>query len=111
MKDNRLLQFLKKYWVIGVFALTALGAVFSSVEIYKEEVLNIDPDIKYEAQDTLYFAAERIDTLNPLISQSEDVYYLSKLLYSSLLRMTKISAPYRSLCAAIRSTQNALISI
>ena len=52
MKDNRLLQFLKKYWVIGVFALTALGAVFSSVEIYKEEVLNIDPDIKYEAQDT-----------------------------------------------------------
>ena len=84
MKDNRLLQFLKKYWVIGVFALTALGAVFSSVEIYKEEVLNIDPDIKYEAQDTLYFAAERIDTLNPLISQSEDVYYLSKLLYSSL---------------------------
>ena len=58
--------------------------MFSSVEIYKEEVLNIDPDIKYEAQDTLYFAAERIDTLNPLISQSEDVYYLSKLLYSSL---------------------------
>ena len=67
MKDNRLLQFLKKYWVIGVFTLTALGAVLSSVEIYKEEVLNIDPDIKYEAQDTLYFAAERIDTLNPLI--------------------------------------------
>lgn len=50
MKDNRLLQFLKKYWVIGVFALTALGAVFSSVEIYKEEVLNIDPDIKYETR-------------------------------------------------------------
>ena len=84
MKDNRLLQFFKKYWLIGVLVLLALGAVFSSVEIYKEEVLNIDPDVKYEEQNTLYFAAERIDTLNPLISQSADVYYLSKLIYSSL---------------------------
>lgn len=47
MKDNRLLQFFKKYWLIGVLVLLALGAVFSSVEIYKEEVLNIDPDVKY----------------------------------------------------------------
>ncbi len=84
MKDNRLLQFFKKYWLIGVLVLLALGAAFSSVEIYKEEVLNIDPDVKYEEQNTLYFAAERIDTLNPLISQSADVYYLSKLIYSSL---------------------------
>ena len=38
MKDNRLLQFFKKYWLIGVLVLLALGAVFSSVEIYKEEV-------------------------------------------------------------------------
>ena len=50
MKDNRLLQFFKKYWLIGVLVLLALGAVFSSVEIYKEEVLNIDPDVKYEVR-------------------------------------------------------------
>lgn len=55
----------KKYWMIWGFCLTALGRGVFSVEIYKEEVLNIDPDIKYETQDTLYFAAERIDTLNP----------------------------------------------
>ncbi len=84
MKDNRLLLLLKKYWVIPVVIFIALAAVFSSVEIYKEEVLNIDPDIKYQQQKTLYFAAERIDTLNPLVSQSEDTYYLSKLIYNSL---------------------------
>ncbi len=84
MKDNRLLLLLKKYWVIPAVALIALAAVFSSVEIYKEEVLNIDPDVKYQKQKTLYFAAESIDTLNPLISQSEDTYYLSKLIYNSL---------------------------
>lgn len=84
MKDNRLLLFLKKYWVIPAVILIVLAAVFSSVEIYKEEVLNIDPDVKYQKQKTLYFAAESIDTLNPLISQSEDTYYLSKLIYNSL---------------------------
>ena len=84
MKDNRLLLLLKKYWVILAVVLIALAAVFSSVEIYKEEVLNIDPDVKYQKQKTLYFAAESIDTLNPLISQSEDTYYLSKLIYNSL---------------------------
>lgn len=84
MKDNRLLLLLKKYWVILAVAVILLAAVLSSVEIYKEEVLNIDPDIKYEAQNTLYFAAESIDTLNPLLSQSEDTYYLSKLIYNSL---------------------------
>lgn len=61
-----------------------LTVVLSTVEIYKEEVLNIDPDVTYKEKKTLYFAAERLDTLNPLVSQSEDVYYISKLIYDGL---------------------------
>lgn len=63
------------------------AVVLSSVEIYKEEVLNIDPDIKYKEKKTLYFAAERFDTLNPLVSQSEDIYYISKLIYDGLFEL------------------------
>ena len=76
--------FLKKYWIGVVAILLIIAVVLSSVEIYKEEVLNIDPDIEYVEKSALNFCAERIDTLNPLVSQSEDVYYISKLIYDPL---------------------------
>lgn len=76
---------LLKKIVPALFAAVVIAAVaVSSVDIYKEEVLNIDPDLEYTEQETIYLSSERIDTLNPVISQSEDVYYISKLIYSSL---------------------------
>ena len=76
---------LLKKIVPALFAAVVIAAVaVSSVDIYKEEVLNIDPDLEYTEQGTIYLSSERIDTLNPVISQSEDVYYISKLIYSSL---------------------------
>jgi len=75
---------LKKIVPAFLAAVVIIAVAVSSVDIYKEEILNIDPDIEYTEQDTVFLASERIDTLNPLISQSEDVYYLSKLIYSSL---------------------------
>ena len=86
MKDkfSSLIIFFKKTWFIFVAIVIVAVAGFSSVEIFKEEVLNIDPDIEYVESDYLYFACEFLDTLNPIISQSEDVYYLSKLIYNSL---------------------------
>lgn len=76
--------FLKKRWIWFLIVLLILTVILSTVEIYKEEVLNIDPDVTYTEKKTLYFAAERFDTLNPLVSKSEDVYYISKLIYDSL---------------------------
>ena len=77
-------NFFKKYWA-GILAfILIIAVILSSVEIYREEVLNIDPDVEYIEQKTLYLSSEEIDTLNPVVSQSEDVYYLSKLIYSSL---------------------------
>ncbi len=76
--------FLKKWWVWLLAAILIAAVVLSTVEIYKEEVLEIDPEVSYKEKKTLYFAAERFDTLNPIVSQSEDVYYISKLIYDSL---------------------------
>jgi len=75
---------LKKIIPVIFAAVLIIAVAVSSVDFYKEEVLNIDPDMEYYEQDTVYLSSERIDTLNPVISQSQDVYYLSKLIYSSL---------------------------
>ncbi len=84
---SKFISFIKKSWIWILAVILISAVVLSSVEIYKEEVLNIDPDIKYKEKKTLYFAAERFDTLNPLVSQSEDIYYISKLIYDGLFEL------------------------
>lgn len=87
MKKNnadKITDFLKNYWAGILIIILVIAVVTSSVEIYKEEVLNIDPSIEYVEQKTVFLSSGKIDTLNPAISQSEDTYYLSKLIYSSL---------------------------
>ena len=81
---GKIADFLKKYWAGILIIILLIAVATSSVEIYKEEVLNIDPSIEYVEQKTVFLSSEKIDTLNPVISQSEDTYYLSKLIYSSL---------------------------
>ena len=111
-KENKPVKFLKKYWIILVVLVLAIGGGVSSVEIYKEEVLNIDPDIQYEQQKTLYFAAESMDTLNPLSSQSEDTYYLSKLIYEGLFAFDEnLSAVPQLVKDYSVDTQRAMIKI
>lgn len=81
---GKIADFLIKYWVGILIIILVIAVATSSIEIYKEEVLNIDPSIEYVEQNTVFLSSEKIDTLNPVISQSEDTYYLSKLIYSSL---------------------------
>ena len=88
ISKDKISAFLKKYWIGILAAVLVIAVIASSVEIYKEEVLNIDPDIEYKEQSTLYLPSENIDTFNPVISQSQDVYYLSKLIYSRCLPTT-----------------------
>lgn len=93
MKDNKselkTFKFLQKYWLYIVIVLAVIIVALSSINIYREEVLEIDPDIKYEVQDTVYFASAPLDTLNPIVSKSEDTYYISKLMYNSLFEYTE----------------------
>ena len=84
INGDKITDFLKNYWAGILIIILVIAVVTSSVEIYKEEVLNIDPSIEYVEQKTVFLSSGKIDTLNPVISQSEDTYYLSKLIYSSL---------------------------
>ena len=43
----KLKDFLRKSWIWILAVILVLAVILSSVEIYKEEVLNIDPDVKY----------------------------------------------------------------
>lgn len=86
--DSKFFRFLHKYWLYIVVVLAIVIVVLSSVNIYREEVLEIDPDVKYEEQNAISLASAPLDTLNPIISASEDTYYLTKLVYNGLFRYT-----------------------
>ncbi len=78
------IKFISRYWIWILTIIVVISVIVSSIEIYKEEVLKIDPDITFEEQNYISVPAQKIDTLNPLISNSEDIYYLSKLIYEPL---------------------------
>lgn len=86
MKDNldKFLYFIKRTWPVLLAVLVIVIGATASVEIYKEEILNINPDVQYKTSTSLSLSCEPLDTLNPVLSQSEDVYHLSKLIYNSL---------------------------
>ena len=88
VENSRLANFLKKYWIPILAVIVVITVIASSVGIYREEVLHIDPDVQYEEGDKLYFSASALDTLNPVVSQSSDTYYISKLIYDSLFDYT-----------------------
>ena len=45
-------EFLKRTWLLLLVIAIVVAAGISSVEIIKEEVLKIDPDIRYEESKT-----------------------------------------------------------
>jgi len=112
MKNNKALGLITKYGALLLLTIAIIAVGFSGVEIYKEEILHIDPDVEYKEQKTLYFSSERIDTLNPVISKSEDVYYLSKLIYSSLFEYDENLALHPVLAESYEiNTEKAYIEI
>ena len=81
VENSKIAVFLKKYWIPVLAVIVVITVIISSVGIYKEEVLHIDPDVEYEEGDKLYFSSSALDTLNPIVSESADTYYISKLIY------------------------------
>lgn len=88
VQNAKFVKFLKKYWIPIAAVIVVITVTVSSVGIYKEEVLHIDPGVEYEKGDRLYLASNPFDTLNPVTSASADTYYLSKLIYNSLFDYT-----------------------
>lgn len=89
VENSKLAGFLKKYWIPVLAVIVVITVIISSIGIYKEEVLHIDPDVEYEEGDKLYFSSSAFDTLNPIVSESADTYYVSKLIYDSLFDYTE----------------------
>lgn len=81
---NKIIEFFQKYWIPVVGTIIALAVIISCVNIYKERVLDIEDDVKYVAQDTIYIPANAMDTLNPITTVTEDSYYINKLIYDNL---------------------------
>lgn len=86
--ESKAVKFVQKYWLYIVVVLSIIIVALSSINIYKEEVLEIEPNVKKEKQSSLFFASASFDTLNPIISKSADTYYVSKLMYDSLFEYT-----------------------
>ena len=81
---NKIIEFFQKYWIPVVGAIIALAVIISCVNIYKERVLDIEDNVKYVTQDTIYIPANAMDTLNPITTVTEDSYYINKLIYDNL---------------------------
>lgn len=88
IENSRIVGYLKKYWIPILAVVVAAAVIVSSVGIYKERVLHMDPDAEYEEGAALRFASRSLDTLNPIVSRSKDTYYISKLIYDSLFDYT-----------------------
>jgi len=87
--DFSLKYFIVHYGIYIFLILLVLAGIFSGVEFYKEEVLNIDPSIEYEEQSTINLSSGAIDTLNPYLTKSDDIYQLNNIIYDSLFDYDK----------------------
>lgn len=85
---KKITEFFQKYWIPIVGSIIILLVIFSVINIYREQVLDIDTSVKYVKQDTIYIPASSIDTLNPITTVTEDSYYIEKLVYDSLFDYT-----------------------
>ena len=47
---KKFIGFLSKYWVAMLIILAILASFFGGVQIYKDEILNSDTDVKYVEQ-------------------------------------------------------------
>lgn len=81
---NKVIEFFQKYWIPVVGSIIIIVVVISGINMYREIVLDIDENIEYVKQDTIYIPASSMDTLNPVTSITEDSYYINKLMYDSL---------------------------
>lgn len=91
-KFYQLFDYLHEHIITVIVIVAVLTAVISMAFILTEDK-NEQPleseIVEYEKMDTVYFAMDKVKSLNPLSSQEEDTYYISKLVFSSLFRLDK----------------------
>lgn len=86
----RVFDFLHRNIIIIIIAVVVLAGAVSTAAIVKGDVgvkEKEEAHVEYKPMKTVFFAMDRVETLNPLISSDSDVFYISQLVYSSLFRL------------------------
>ena len=87
-KKQVIKDFIQKYWIPIVGLIVAIAVVVSLIGIFRDKEENEIVDDGYKKQSEIYIGANKLDTPNPIISASEDTYYISKLIYDGLFEFS-----------------------
>jgi peptide/nickel transport system substrate-binding protein len=82
----------KKWWIYigtGIFALIVIISLF----FVDGTLLPSKDDTEYKTSQTVILPMVSISSLNPLISKDEDTYFISKLIYDSLISLDENMTP------------------
>lgn len=86
---RKIFDFLHEHIVKVIVIVAVLTAIISMAFILRNDGQTPQPGdevVEYKTMKTVYFAMDKVKSLNPLSSQEEDTYYISKLVFSSLFR-------------------------
>jgi len=89
-KISRIFDYLHEH-IIAIIIIVAVlaGSVCMAIILHdNSNPQETDSEItEYQSMKTVYFAMDKVSSLNPLSSKAEDTHYLSKLVFSSLFRL------------------------
>lgn len=86
---RKIFDYLHEHIVKVIVIVAVLMAVVSMAFILQDDgnkAQSGDEIVEYQSMKTVYFAMDKVKSLNPLSSQEEDTHYISKLVFSSLFR-------------------------
>ncbi len=88
-KLSRAFDYIHENIIAIIIIVAVLAGIISTVMIYHEkqsEEIQQTEITEYQSVDTVYFAMDKVKSLNPLSSKEEDTFYISQLVFSSLFR-------------------------
>ncbi|MEG2528878.1 MAG: ABC transporter substrate-binding protein [Anaerovoracaceae bacterium] len=85
----RTLEFVHKNIILIIIIIVVLASITSTIFIVRDNIIakNNEENVTYEPVNTLHFSMSKINTLNPLLSNDEDVYYITQLIYDGLFEL------------------------
>ncbi|MGF6375576.1 peptide/nickel transport system substrate-binding protein [Clostridiales Family XIII bacterium PM5-7] len=89
-KFSKILSFLHEHIILLIIVIVVIASLASTLFIVKnnsDDGTTVQENITYKPSNTLYFAMDKVKTLNPLTSSDQDTYYIVQLVYSSLFRL------------------------
>ena len=89
-----------KYAIYGLVIALGIGIVFNTfIRNDKPENMINNTEIRYEKSSEVMLSMDPAETLNPIVSTDEDVFYISKLIYSGLFKTDRFMTPQMDLAS------------